>query len=132
MKGTIPTPSTRSLFLGVAAGLFLLAACGRGFNDGDLEDFGTFRIDVTNDRAPRVRIYLLPDDGESVLLGDAPVEGTTTFRIEPEDPSVAHRLRADLGRNRELISDPFVPVEARGVTWVLSSNDLTREEGDGP
>lgn len=131
MKPFLTTPPARSAFLSTV--LFLLVACGGGFTGGDPEEFGSFRVDVTNDRAPRVQIYLLPEEGDAVLLGGAPVEGTTTFRIEPENPSATFRLRADLGRGRELISDPFVPIEARGVTWVLSTNDLTSEgDRDGP
>lgn len=125
MRRIIRTPLPRSLFLLGASALVVLLACGGGFNERDPAAFGSLRVDVTNDRAPRVRIYLLPEEGDAVLLGGAPVEGTTTFRIEPDEADARYRLRADLGRGRELISDAFVPAELQGVTWVLSTNDLT-------
>lgn len=94
-----------------------------------MEAYGSLRIDVTNDLAPRVQIYLLPGGGEPEDLGDAPVEGTTTFRITPDDPTVSYRLRAEMVGGRELLSDPFTPNGIRGVTWVLSTNTLTTESG---
>ena len=123
--------------LGLITPLFLLGGCATGFNSSTVEDFGAFRIDVTNDLAPRVEVYLQvdPEDGGGAaserLLGNAPVEGTTVFRVDLEDPSTPHRLRAALPRNRELVSDSFVPGELAGVSWVLADNTLSREERGG-
>lgn len=123
-----------SRFLGLITPLFLLGGCATGFTSSTVEDFGSFRIDVTNDLAPRVEVYLQVDpgsDGEAaseMLLGNAPVEGTTVFRVDLDDPSTTHRLRASLPRNRELLSESFVPGELAGVGWTLAENSLIREE----
>lgn len=111
-----------------------VAGCATGFTSSTVEDFGSFRIEVTNDLAPRVEVHLQVDpdnQGEAAserLLGNAPVEGTTVFRVDLTDPSTAHRLRASLPRNRQLLSESFVPGELAGVGWTLSDNALTREE----
>lgn len=129
-----PTPAappsrSRSVLL-LAAVLWAVAACGGQFSGGSAADYGTFRIDVTNDRAPRIEVYLVPEGGAETSLGPAPVEGTTTFYVEPEDPSASYRLRAELLGGEELLSEPFSPAELRGVTWVLGTNTLT-PEGEG-
>lgn len=104
-------------------------ACGGGFVEGDMEEFGTFRIDVTNDRFPAgAQIYLEPEGAEPLDLGNAPVEGTTTFRIHPEEPDRPHRLRAEVVGADDIVSVPFVPEELSGVSWVLGTNALTPEE----
>lgn len=114
---------------------FFVAACATGFTESDVDDFGSFRIDVTNDLAPRVEVYLQvdPESGgggaSETLLGNAPVEGTTVFRIDLENPAAPHRLRAALPRNAELLSEAFVPTELAGVRWVLADNVLNRVEG---
>jgi len=110
-----------------------LPGCTAGFTSSTVEDFGTFRIDVTNDLAPRVDVHLQVDpreggDAESeTLLGNAPVEGTTVFRVDLENPSTPHRLRAALPRNQELLSETFVPGELAGVLWILDGNVLEQE-----
>lgn len=130
----------RSLLLGalLPAAALLFSGCATGFTGSSIEDFGTFRIDVTNDLAPRVEIFLVTEEGgaaEGVLLGSAPVEGTTTFRIDLDDPAAAYRLRAAMTRGRELLSDPFVPVEvspdATSIRWVLADNVLGALEAEG-
>lgn len=116
------------LLLGLAAGL---GGCAAGFTSSSVEDFGSFRVEVTNDLAPRVQIYLQEGpstDSEAAseeLLGGAPVEGTTVFRLDLEDRSTTRRLRAALPRNREVLSETFVPGESMGVRWILADNQLT-------
>lgn len=125
--------------LGLVAGL---AACATGFTSSSVEDFGSFRVEVTNDLAPRVQIYLQrdPSNGSEAaserLLGGAPVEGTTVFRLDLDDRSTTLRLRAALPRNRELLSETFVAGESGGVRWVLAGNQLSEStsgavEGNG-
>lgn len=115
-------------FAGLLLVLLAAPACGGSFAASSPEDFGAFRIDVTNDLSPGVRVYLVPEDGGAEeLLGDAPVEGTTTFRIEPETPDARFRLRAELP-GREIVSDPFSVEGLQGVTWILGTNTLEREE----
>lgn len=112
--------------------LFALVACGGGFTEGDVEQFGSFRIDVTNETFPTgAVVHLVPADEDPRELGDAPVEATTTFRIEPEDPTVQHRLRAVVTGGEEIVSDPFVPAESRGLSWDVGTNVLTLEEDGG-
>lgn len=112
---------------------FLFSACAAGFTETDVRDFGSFQVEVTNDLAPRVQVYLQVDPGpdsgaaSETLLGGAPVEGTTVYRIDLEDRSASHRLRAAMPRNRELLSEAFVPGELAGVRWTLGENELTRE-----
>lgn len=109
----------------------LLPSCGGGFTEGNMEEFGTLRIDVTNDRFPAgAEVHLEPEDGAPVELGNAPVEGTTTFRIDPENPDRPHRLRAEVSGADEIVSVSFVPGELTGVSWVLGTNALTPEESE--
>lgn len=121
------------LYLSCTLCVILGAGCAAGFTSSTVEDFGSFRVDVTNDLAPRVEVYFQVDPEEGgggapeTLLGNAPVEGTTVFRIEVENPSATHRLRAALPRNRELLSESFVPAELQGVRWDLAENALDRE-----
>ncbi|MFP3948387.1 MAG: hypothetical protein ACLFWG_06635 [Longimicrobiales bacterium] len=123
-----------SCFLVLVTSVILVGGCATGFSSSTVEDFGSFRIDVTNDLAPRVEVHLQVDPrsgGEAAsesLLGSAPVEGTTVFRVDLEDPSASHRLRASLPRDRELFSESFVPGELAGVRWDLADNALAREE----
>lgn len=121
------------LYLSCVLCVILGAGCAAGFTSSTVEDFGSFRVDVTNDLAPRVEVYLQVDPGEGggaaseTLLGSAPVEGTTVFRIEVENPSTPHRLRAVFPRNREVFSESFVPAELQGIRWELADNALDRE-----
>lgn len=121
--------------------LFVMAAlpgCTAGFTSSTVEDFGTFRIDVTNDLAPRVEVFLQVDPqeggeaGSEISLGSAPVEGTTVFRVDLEDLSSPHRLRAALPRNQELLSETFVPRDLGGVLWILADNVLERGDSGPP
>lgn len=149
-KASDDRPTLLGIPLGLLSALGLTAAlavtltgCAAGFASSTVEEFGSFRIEVTNDLAPRVQVYLqvdpAPNGSEArsdTLLGGAPVEGTTVFRIDLEDRSLPHRLRAALPRNQEVLSETFLPDELAGVTWILTDNELTEgvgaeEEGGG-